>query len=60
MHLHKWLAWSNPITTYNTGRKQQWRVCKICNKAQFRTLGWDEQTSVNAVNGALQPTKQEG
>lgn len=52
LHLHDWSHWSLPLTTYN-GRKQQWRVCKVCNKASFRTLRWDQQTSLELVRRAL-------
>ena len=51
--LHKWSKWSNPVETYNTGHKQQWRVCEKCNKAEFRTLGWDKQTSISSVETAV-------
>jgi hypothetical protein len=47
-HFHKWSPWSKPIATYSS-RKQQWRVCQICNKAEFHTLSWDHQALINDV-----------
>lgn len=58
-HIHTWLPWSKPIATYKGGHKQQWRVCKDCNKAQFRTLQYDEQASIEDVNAAINETKIE-
>lgn len=55
---HKWLPWSDPIQSGNSGHKQQWRVCKHCNKAQFRTLFWDKQSSIQAVIAALNKTRE--
>lgn len=57
MHLHEWLPWSDPIPTYNAGKKQQWRVCKVCNKAKFRTLSWDQQVNPQLILQALGKTK---
>lgn len=53
-HWHKWRPWSDPIPTLNTGHKQQWRSCQICNKAQFRTLDWDKQSNPTDVIAALE------
>jgi len=53
MHIHKYTKWSEVIETYSNGHKQQWRVCKICNKADFRTLGWDKQTEIQKVVKAI-------
>lgn len=50
---HKWSRWSDPVQTYNHGHKQQWRVCEHCNKAQFRTLRWDNQTMLTSVLDAI-------
>ena len=50
---HKWSKWSDPVATYNTGHKQQWRVCEHCNKAQHTTLRWDHQTSLTAILAAI-------
>jgi hypothetical protein len=59
MHLHKWLPWSDPVATYNSGHKQQWRVCEKCNKAQKRTMWWDHQTSVGQVVFAVKQSRGE-
>lgn len=56
-HFHKWLPWSRPIGTYSGGKKQQWRVCSTCNKAQFRTLRWDEQSGIKDINAAIDEMK---
>lgn len=50
---HTWLPWSDPIATYSGGRKQQWTVCSKCNKAKFRTLAFDEQSTIQDVHGAI-------
>ena len=50
---HDWGKWSNPIDTYNSGHKQQWRVCENCGKAVFRTLKWDKQSNTTDVINAL-------
>lgn len=55
---HKWLPWSDPIQTYSSGHKQQWRVCAHCNKAQFRTLWWDKQSSVSDIHKAITKVKE--
>lgn len=54
---HAWLPWSKVLVTHNGGHKQQWRNCRKCNIAQFRTLRWDEQTEVSAINEALDEVK---
>lgn len=54
---HSWARWSDPVDTYNTGHKQQWRVCQHCNKAQFHTLLWDKQTSVGEVLKAVKQSQ---
>lgn len=54
---HKWSRWSDPIQTYD-GNKQQWRVCEHCNKAQFRTLGWDKLTDLSHILDALKRMKE--
>lgn len=56
---HKYSKWSDPVQTYNGGYKQQWRACIHCNKAQFRTLLWDKQTSIVAIQNALDRIKKE-
>lgn len=58
--IHKWSKWSNPIDTYNSGKKQQWRVCEHCNKATFRTLRWDEQTTLTAIIDAIRSITKHG
>lgn len=56
MHIfHKWSKWSDPISTYCSAGKQQWRVCTKCNKADFKTLRWDKQSRLKDV---LTATKQ--
>lgn len=50
---HKWSRWADPVQTYNSGRKQQWRVCEKCNKATFRTLWWDHQTDLTAALNSI-------
>lgn len=52
-HIHKYSKWSDPVETYNSGNKQQWRCCTVCNKADFSTLWWDRQTSLVTVLAAL-------
>lgn len=49
---HDYTPWSDPLETYD-GRTQQWRCCKDCNKAQFRTLRWHGQTALPAILGAI-------
>jgi hypothetical protein len=49
---HKWSKWSRPIVVYNA-HKQQWRSCIKCEKAQFRTLGYDKFADVKEVNKSL-------
>lgn len=56
-HIHTWSKWSDPVATYNSGHKQQWRVCTTCNKASFRTLDWDKQTSEADVTKAILTAK---
>jgi hypothetical protein len=55
---HRWLRWSDPVLTSNSGHKQQWRVCEHCNKAQFRTLWWDKQTALEFVRAAIASTRE--
>lgn len=45
---HKWSNWADPVTTY-TGHLQQWRYCEHCNKFDFRTLGWHNQTGLSNI-----------
>lgn len=52
-HLCRWSRWSAPVSTYNSGKKQQWRSCCICGRADFRTIRWDEMTDLNAVKSAI-------
>lgn len=52
LHLHAYTAWSDPIET-QSGHTQQWRCCKECNKAQFRTLRWHGQTSLINILAAI-------
>lgn len=52
-HFCRFYPWTDPINTYNTGRKQQWRTCSICNKAQKRTLLWDHQSDAPVICAAL-------
>jgi len=59
MHiLHKWSKWSDPIPTYDTGRKQQWRICTTCNKADFITLPWDKQVDLRCITEAITRVKE--
>ena len=51
--IHNWTKWSRLTPTYNSGHKQQWRECKDCGKASFRTLRWDTQSNCKAVNDVL-------
>lgn len=51
-HFHKYNAWSAPVEAYS-GRLQQWRKCEVCNRADFRTLLWHQQTSLACVLAAL-------
>ena len=53
-HLCLYSKWGTPINTYETGHKQQWRSCVVCNKAQFRTLQWDKQAMLQSVLNSLQ------
>ena len=46
LHFHKYSKWSDPINTYDSGHKQQRRVCEVCNKAQFRAMRWDKQSAL--------------
>lgn len=57
-HFHTYGKWSDPIPTSNSGHKQQWRVCTKCNKAQFRTLCWDEQVNLTSVLSAIATVKE--
>lgn len=54
---HEYLPWSDPIQPYQGGYKQQWTVCKECNKAKHRTLGWDKQSVLSDVINALNQTR---
>lgn len=54
---HRWTPWSDPVQTYEGGYKQQWRVCQHCNKATFRTLRWDKQTSITVVGAAVDQSR---
>ena len=54
LHLCRYSKWGEPVGTYNNGHKQQWRACVVCNKAQFRTLRWDNQTTLTSVLHSLQ------
>jgi hypothetical protein len=56
--IHKWMRWSDPIKTYESN-KQQWRVCKNCNKAEFRTLAYDKQPSISDVIEAVKQSRGE-
>ena len=56
-HFHKWTPWSDPVQTLNGGHKQQWRVCQHCNKAVFRTLSWDKQTTITAVHASVERSR---
>ena len=58
LHFHNWNKWSDPINTYNTGHKQQWTVCSVCNKAKFRTLWWDDQSGLNAILEAIRKAQE--
>jgi hypothetical protein len=57
-HFCEYSKWSQPVETYNT-HKQQWRVCNHCNRAQFRTLGWDRQAPLTAILAALNALKEQ-
>ena len=57
-HFHKYSEWSRPVQTYS-GNKQQWCRCKICNKAKFRTLSWDKQTSLVSIIQELYKDEQD-
>jgi hypothetical protein len=57
-HFHDWNKWSDPIPTFDSGRKQQWKTCKVCNKAKFRTLWWDSQSSVSNILEALRKAQE--
>ena len=52
IHFHKWTVWSLPLVNYR-GNKQQWRVCTVCHKADFRNLRWDSQTPISEVMSAI-------
>ena len=58
-HFHDWMKWTDPIQSGNSGHKQQWRVCAVCNKAQFRTLWWDKQTPLGQIISALKLVRAE-
>lgn len=59
MHLfHNWSKWSDPIKVYS-GNKQQWRVCKTCNKASFKTLPWDNLPDIDNILGAIREVQIE-
>lgn len=59
IHWHQWTQWSDPVQT-GAAYKQQWRVCTHCNKAQFRTLRWDHQTSLHSVLEAIRAVRARG
>lgn len=62
MKLHlcslNWSRWSAPFYTLDHGFKQQWRCCTVCNKALFRSLGWDKHVSLEDVIAALSSIKE--
>ena len=53
LHLHNYSVWSPPLQTYS-GHVQQWRICKICHKTDFRTHRWHNQTSITLIQKAIQ------
>lgn len=54
---HEWTVWSDPIVSF-TGRKQQWRCCTKCNKANFRSLRWDNQSDIKQVIEKLNAVRE--
>lgn len=50
---HDWGKWSRPMATYNTGHKAQWRECKKCGLAKFRTLWWDKQVDAPQIGSYI-------
>ena len=57
-HFHDWNKWSDPISTSYHNRKQQWKTCKVCNKATFRTLWFDEGSCVSNILEALRKAQE--
>ena len=55
-HKHKWLAWSELVTTYG-GTKMQLRACSECGKVKKRSLGYCDGLNADLANKALEKTK---
>lgn len=49
---HKYGQWSRLVSGYN-GEKTQFRECRKCGKAEFRSLGYCQGTTVHEANEAL-------
>jgi hypothetical protein len=62
-HFHDWSKWSDPVRASVHGvfgyRKQQWKICKVCNKVKFRTLWWDGESNLGDVLEALRKVKEQ-
>lgn len=58
-HFHSWGKWSDPIETLAEDKKQQWRVCKACNKAQNRTIKDPLYSRIHQVDKAISQSRGE-
>lgn len=58
-HFHSWGKWSDPIETLAEDKKQQWRVCKVCNKAQNRTIKDPLYSRIHQVDKAIAQSRGE-
>lgn len=55
---HNWSGWSAPIDTYNSNKKDQFRVCTKCSQTQSRTFGHSVSVSAKQIADGISQVLQ--
>lgn len=55
--LHDYSPWGNPIDTYYSYEKNQFRFCKECNKIETRSFSHKINIQANEIIKSMEKTK---